>query len=79
MARQGQTGARRQGDIGFAVLRGGDVVGEHTVTFAVEGERLELTHKASSRRIFSRGAVHAARWAPAQPPGLYGMADVLGL
>lgn len=79
MARQGQTGARRQGDIGFAVLRGGDVVGEHTVTFAVEGERLQLTHKASSRRIFSRGAVHAARWAPAQPPGLYGMADVLGL
>ena len=79
MARQGQTGARRQGDIGFAVLRGGDVVGEHTVTFAVEGERLELTHKAASRQIFSRGAVHAARWAPAQPPGLYGMADVLGL
>ena len=79
MARQGQTGARGQGDIGFAVLRGGDVVGEHTVVFAVEGERLELTHKASSRRIFSRGAVHAARWAPAQPPGLYGMADVLGL
>ena len=51
----------------------------HTVTFAVEGERLELTHKAASRQIFSRGAVHAARWAPAQPPGLYGMADVLGL
>ena len=79
MARQGQTGARGRGDIGFAVLRGGDVVGEHTVTFAVEGERLELTHKASSRRIFSRGAVHAARWAPGQAPGLYGMADVLGL
>ena len=79
MARQGQTGARGQGDIGFAVLRGGDVVGEHSVVFAVEGERLELTHKASSRRIFSRGAVHAARWAPGQPPGLYGMADVLGL
>ena len=79
MARQGQTGARRQGDIGFAVLRGGDVVGDHSVVFAVEGERLELAHRASSRRIFSRGAVHAARWAPAQPPGLYGMADVLGL
>ena len=79
MARQGQTGARRKGDIGFAVLRGGDVVGEHTVTFAVEGERLELTHKASSRRIFSRGAVHAALWAPGKAPGLYGMADVLGL
>ena len=79
MARQGHTGARRQGDIGFAVLRGGDVVGDHSVVFAVEGERLELTHKASSRRIFSRGAVHAARWAATQPPGLYGMADVLGL
>ena len=79
MARQGQTGVRRQGDIGFAVLRGGDVVGEHSVTFAVEGERLELAHKASSRQIFSRGAVHAARWAPGQAPGLYGMADVLGL
>ncbi len=79
MTRQGQTGARRRGDIGFAVLRGGDVVGEHAVTFAVEGERLELAHKASSRRIFSRGAVHAARWAPGRPPGLYGMADVLGL
>ncbi len=79
MVRQGHTGARRQGDIGFAVLRGGDVVGDHSVVFAVEGERLELTHKASSRRIFSRGAVHAARWAPTQPPGLYTMADVLGL
>ncbi len=79
MARQGHTGARSQGDIGFAVLRGGDVVGDHSVVFAVEGERLELTHKASSRRIFSRGAVHAARWAATQPPGLYGMADVLGL
>ena len=77
--REGHTGARKTGDIGFAVLRGGDVVGEHSVVFAVEGERLELTHKASSRRIFSRGAVHAARWAATQKPGLYGMADVLGL
>ena len=79
MTREGHTGARRKGEIGFAVLRGGDVVGEHSAVFAVEGERLELTHKASSRRIFSRGAVHAARWAATQPPGLYGMADVLGL
>ena len=79
MVRRGHTGARKKGDIGFAVLRGGDVVGEHSVVFAVEGERLELTHKASSRRIFSRGAVHAARWAATQKPGLYGMADVLGL
>ena len=79
MARQGHTGARRQGDIGFAVLRGGDVVGDHSVVFAIEGERLELTHKASSRRIFSRGAVHAALWTPGKPPGVYSMADVLGL
>ena len=79
MTREGHTGARGQGDIGFAVLRGGDVVGDHSVVFAVEGERLELAHKASSRRIFSRGAVHAARWAAEQEPGLYGMADVLGL
>ena len=79
MARHGHTGARRQGDIGFAVLRGGDVVGDHSVVFAIEGERLELTHKASSRRIFSRGAVHTALWTPGKPPGVYSMADVLGL
>ncbi len=79
MAREGQTGARNRGDIGFASLRGGDVVGEHSVIFAIEGERLELTHKASSRRIFSRGAVHAALWTPGKPAGVYTMADVLGL
>ena len=78
-AREGITGARAPGGIGFAAIRGGDVVGDHSVVFAIEGERLELTHKASSRRIFSRGAVHAALWTPGKPPGVYSMADVLGL
>ena len=78
-AGDGVTGARRRGDIGFAVLRGGDVAGEHTVVFATESERIELTHKAGSRAIFARGAVRAARWAAGRAPGLYDMADVLGL
>lgn len=78
-ARDGQTGARKRGDIGFAVLRGGDVVGDHSVVFASEGERIELTHKASNRAIYARGAVKAARWAQGRPPGLYSMNDVLGL
>jgi len=78
-ARDGYTGARGSGDIGFAVLRGGDAVGEHAVIFAGAGERIELGHRATDRRIFARGAVHAARWAVGKPPGLYGMADVLGL
>ena len=78
-ARDGQIGARRRGDIGFAVLRGGDVVGEHSVVFAADGERLELTHKAAGRQIFARGAVRAALWAQGRAPGLYSMADVLGL
>jgi 4-hydroxy-tetrahydrodipicolinate reductase len=78
-ARDGITGARGTGQIGFAVLRGGDVVGDHRVIFAGQGERLELAHVASDRRIYARGAVHAARWAAGQPPGLYGMAEVLGL
>ncbi|HSK38988.1 MAG TPA: dihydrodipicolinate reductase C-terminal domain-containing protein, partial [Arenibaculum sp.] len=78
-ARDGHTGARRPGDIGFAVLRGGDVVGDHAVTFAGEGERIELAHKASSRTIYAVGAVRAAQWARTQPPGLYSMRDVLGL
>jgi len=77
--RDGITGARKPGDIGFAVLRGGDVAGEHTVVFATEGERVELTHRAGSRNIFARGAVRAARWAATQQPGLYDMPDVLGL
>ena len=70
---------RRPGSIGYAVLRGGDVVGDHTVVFAGEGERIELTHKAADRRIYARGALRAARWAVGRPPGLYRMADVLGL
>lgn len=75
--RDGHTGARTAGNIGFATLRGGDVVGEHTVIFAADGERLELTHKATDRGIFARGAVHAALWAAGKPAGLYDMADVL--
>ena len=77
--RDGDTGPRREGDIGFAALRGGDVVGEHKVVFAGPGERIELAHIASDRGIFARGAVRAALWARGRPPGLYSMADVLGL
>jgi len=76
--RDGITGARKQGDIGFATLRGGDVVGDHTVMFAGAGERVEITHKAASREIFASGAVRAAVWACSQKPGLYSMKDVLG-
>lgn len=78
-SRDGHTGARAEGAIGFATLRGGDVVGDHTVCFAGEGERIELTHKAGSRRIFAAGAVRAALWTEGQAPGLYSMRDVLGL
>ena len=78
-SRDGHTGARKGGDIGFAALRGGTVVGEHSVIFAGAAERVELTHKAEDRMIFARGALHAARWARAQKPGLYSMMDVLGL
>ena len=77
--REGQTGARPRDQIGFATVRAGDVVGEHTVLFAAEGERVEITHKASSRRTFANGAVRAAIWASDQPAGLYSMQDVLGL
>lgn len=77
--RDGIVGARQKGEIGFATLRGGDVVGDHTVVFAAEGERVELTHKAGSRAIFARGAVKAALWTKGKKPGLYGMKDVLGL
>jgi 4-hydroxy-tetrahydrodipicolinate reductase len=77
--RDGITGARRRGDIGFATLRGGDVAGDHTVIFAGEGERIELAHKASSREVFARGALKAALWTRGKPPGLYSMKDVLGL
>jgi len=78
-SRDGHTGARKAGDIGFATLRGGSVVGEHTVMFAGETERIELTHKASSREMFARGAVRAALWGFDKKPGLYSMTDVLGL
>jgi 4-hydroxy-tetrahydrodipicolinate reductase len=77
--RDGHTGARSRGDIGFAALRGGSVVGDHTVIFAGPAERVELAHKAEDRMIFARGAVRAALWARGQKPGLYSMADVLGL
>ena len=78
-SRDGITGARSAGQIGFASLRGGDVVGDHRVVFAGAGERLELAHLAADRRIYARGALRAARWAAQQAPGLYGMSDVLGL
>lgn len=77
--RQGHTGARERRHIGFATVRGGDIVGEHTVLFAGEGERIEITHKASSRQTFAGGAMRAAAWTAAQPAGHYGMNDVLGL
>lgn len=78
-SRDGNVGARPRGEIGFATLRGGDVVGDHTVIFAADGERLEITHKASSREIFARGAVRSALWCKGRAPGLYSMRDVLGL
>ncbi len=77
--RDGITGARPVGAIGYAALRGGNVVGEHTVIFAADNERIELTHKAADRAIFARGAVRAALWVHGRPPGLYDMMDVLGL
>jgi len=77
--RDGITGPRRSGDIGFASLRGGTVVGDHSVIFAGPAERVELTHRAEDRMIFARGALHAALWARGKKPGLYSMADVLGL
>lgn len=78
-SRDGHTGARKEGSIGFATLRGGTVVGDHMVVFAGQGERLELVHRAEDRGIFARGALHAALWARGRKPGLYSMADVLGL
>ena len=77
--RDGVTGPRRRGDIGFASLRGGDIAGEHTVALVGDGERVELTHRATNREVFARGAVKAALWARGKPPGLYSMRDVLGL
>ena len=77
--REGQTGARERETIGFATVRAGDVVGDHTVLFAADGERVEITHKASSRMTFAKGAVRAALWLQKRQPGLYDMQDVLGL
>lgn len=78
-AREGETGPRPPGSIGFQSLRGGDIVGEHTVMFAGDGERIELSHRAESRETFARGALRAARWLTTQPAGRYDMEDVLGL
>lgn len=77
--REGQTGARDRRTIGFATVRAGDIVGDHTVIFAADGERVEITHKASSRMAFARGAVRAAGWIAGHEPGRYDMRDVLGL
>ena len=77
--REGITGERTSTEVGIHALRGGDVVGDHTVMFAALGERLELVHKASDRGIFARGAVRAAAWVTGQSPGVYDMQDVLGL
>lgn len=77
--REGQTGARERDTIGFATVRAGDIVGDHTVMFCAEGERVEITHKASSRMSFARGAVRAASWLKTQAAGRYDMQDVLGL
>lgn len=77
--REGQTGARERQTIGFATVRAGDVVGDHTVLFAADGERVEITHKASSRMTFAKGAVRAALWLQDRSAGLYDMQDVLAL
>ena len=77
--RDAQSGPRREGEIGFSSLRGGDIPGEHTVYFVGEAERLELTHRAGNRLIFARGALRAAEWIAGRPPGLYSMQDVLAV
>jgi 4-hydroxy-tetrahydrodipicolinate reductase len=77
--REGMVGERGKSEIGIHSVRGGDVVGDHTVIFAGDGERVELTHRASSRETFARGALRAARWVIGKPAGLYSMRDVLGL
>jgi 4-hydroxy-tetrahydrodipicolinate reductase len=77
-ARDGLTGARRAGDIGFSVMRGGGIIGEHSVAFAAEEEVLTLSHSGLDRALFARGAVVAARWLAGRPAGLYDMQDVLG-
>jgi len=77
--RYGHTGARDRQTIGFSTIRGGDVVGDHTVMFLGDGERVEISHKASSRMNFAAGAVRAAAWLAGKSAGLYSMRDVLGL
>lgn len=77
--REGVTGVRDRDTIGFSTIRAGDVIGDHTVLFASEGERVEITHKASNRVIYARGALRAVRWLSEKPAGLYSMQDVLGL
>jgi 4-hydroxy-tetrahydrodipicolinate reductase len=79
LSREGHTGARRRSSIGFATLRGGNVIGEHTAYFVGETERIEISHRATDRGMFAAGAVRAALWAADQPPGYYDMADVLGM
>lgn len=79
LARQGMVGERPKGEIAVQTLRGGDIVGEHTIYFIADGERIELTHRATNRETFARGALRAAAWIAGKAPGLYGMADVLGL
>ena len=78
-ARHGTTGERKAGSIGFSVARGGDTVGDHTVFFAAAGERIEITHRSTSRATYAQGAMRAARFVSGKPPGLYDMQDVLGL
>jgi 4-hydroxy-tetrahydrodipicolinate reductase len=78
-AREGHTGERKAGSIGFATIRGGDIVGDHTVLFAGEGERIEISHKSSSRQSYAQGSLRAARFLQGQSSGLYDMQDVLGL
>jgi 4-hydroxy-tetrahydrodipicolinate reductase len=79
LAREGNAGERPKGEIAVQTLRGGDIVGEHTIYFIADGERIELTHRATNRETFARGALRAAAWIAGRSPGLYGMADVLGL
>jgi 4-hydroxy-tetrahydrodipicolinate reductase len=78
-AREGVTGERDPSSIGFATVRGGDIVGDHTVLFAGTGERIEITHRATSRANYAQGSLRAARYLAGRPAGLYGMGDVLGL
>ena len=78
-ARHGHTGPRPAGSIGFSSVRGGDIAGEHTALFIGDGERVEITHRATDRRLFADGAIKAAQWLAGKPPGIYTMRDVLGL